>query len=141
MPQLKDKAVQALLLMIMYVFTTALVQFVGFLVSRLVHTQFPSTSVMTFLVLFLAAFGIAWPIAVFVTEWLIKRSGRKVEMLDAPRRPDARGADAPHAAIPIIGSGIPCAPTARHGAELCQHRAGYSAHQTLVMNQAQQAPP
>ena len=72
---------QALLLMIIYIFTTALVQFVGFLISRLVHLQFPSTSVMTFLVLFLAAFGLAWPIAVFVTEWLIVRSGRKVETL------------------------------------------------------------
>ena len=74
---------QALLLMIIYIVTTALVQFVGFLISRLVHLQFPSTSVMTFLVLFLAAFGIAWPIAVFVTEWMIKRSGRKVEVMDA----------------------------------------------------------
>jgi hypothetical protein len=75
--------VQALLLMIVYIFTTALVQFLGFLISRVVHLQFPSTSVMTFLVLFLAAFGLAWPVAVFVTEWLIKRSGRKVEVMDA----------------------------------------------------------
>jgi hypothetical protein len=75
--------VQALLLMIVYIFTTALVQFLGFLISRVVHLQFPSTSVMTFLVLFLAAFGLAWPIAVYVTEWLIKRSGRKVEVMDA----------------------------------------------------------
>ncbi len=74
---------QALLLMIVYIFTTALVQFLGFLISRVVHLQFPSTSVMTFLVLFLAAFGLAWPIAVYVTEWLIKRSGRKVEVMDA----------------------------------------------------------
>ncbi len=74
---------QALLLMTVYVFTTALMQVVGFLVSRLVHLQFPSTSVMTFLVLFLAAFGIAWPIAVFVTEWLIKRSGGKIEVMDS----------------------------------------------------------
>ncbi len=74
---------QALLLMIVYIFTTALVQFLGFLISRVVHLQFPSTSVMTFLVLFLAAFGLAWPVAVFVTEWLIKRSGRKVEVMDA----------------------------------------------------------
>ena len=69
--------------MTVYVFTTALMQVVGFLVSRLVHLQFPSTSVMTFLVLFLAAFGIAWPIAVFVTEWLIKRSGGKIEVMDS----------------------------------------------------------
>ena len=74
---------QALLLMIVYIFTTALVQFLGFLISRVVHLQFPSTSVMTFLVLFLAAFGLAWPISVYVTEWLIKRSGRKVEVMDA----------------------------------------------------------
>ena len=74
---------QALLLMIVYIFTTALVQFLGFLISRVVHLQFPSTSVMTFLVLFLAAFGLAWPVAVFITEWLIKRSGRKVEVMDA----------------------------------------------------------
>jgi hypothetical protein len=81
-PQLEDQAVQALLLMIIYILTTALLQLVGFLISRLVHLQFPSTSVMTFLVLFLAAFGIAWPVAVFVTEWLIKRSGGKVEVVD-----------------------------------------------------------
>jgi hypothetical protein len=73
------KAVQALLLMTVYVITTALVQFVGFVISRLVDLQFPAFSVMAFLVLFLAAFAIAWPIAVFVTEWLIVRSGRKVE--------------------------------------------------------------
>jgi hypothetical protein len=78
-----DQSVQALLLMIIYIFTTALVQFCGFLISRLVHLQFPSTSVMTFLVLFLAAFGLAWPVAVYITEWVIKRSGRKVETVDA----------------------------------------------------------
>lgn len=82
-PQLKDQAVQALLLMAVYVLTTVFMQFVGFLISRLVHLQFPSTSVMTFLMLFLAAFGIAWPIAVFIAEWLIKRSGREVEVVDA----------------------------------------------------------
>ena len=73
---------QALLLMTVYVFTTAIVQFVGFLISRLVHIQFPSASVMTFLLLFLAAFGLAWPIAVYITEWMIVRSGRKVETMD-----------------------------------------------------------
>jgi hypothetical protein len=69
--------------MIIYIFTTALVQFCGFLISRVVHTQFPNGSVMTFLVLFIVAFGLAWPVAVFITEWVIVRSGRKVEVMDA----------------------------------------------------------
>jgi len=38
---------------------------------------------MTFLVLFLVSFGVAWPIAVRVTEWLIVRAGRVVETRDA----------------------------------------------------------
>jgi hypothetical protein len=75
--------VQALLLMLVYVLTTIMVQFLGFLISRLVDLQYPAISVMTFLMLFLAAFGIAWPIAVYVTEWLIVRSGRTVETADA----------------------------------------------------------
>ena len=72
---------QALLLMVIYIFTTAMVQFCGFLISRLVHMQYPTASVMTFLVLFIAAFGLAWPVAVFITEWVILRSGRKVETI------------------------------------------------------------
>lgn len=73
---------QALLLMIIYILTTIVVQFCGFLVSRLVDLQYPALSVMVFLVLFLAAFGIAWPIAVYITERLIVRSGRVVETVD-----------------------------------------------------------
>jgi hypothetical protein len=34
---------------------------------------------MSFLILFMAAFGIAWPIAVRVAEFLIRRSGQVVE--------------------------------------------------------------
>jgi hypothetical protein len=75
--------VQALLLMFVYALTTIMVQFLGFLISRLVDLQYPALSVMTFLMLFLAAFGLAWPIAVYVTEWLIVRSGRAVETADA----------------------------------------------------------
>lgn len=74
---------QALLLLLIYIVTTAVVQFAGFLISRLVDMQYPAVSVMTFLVLFIAAFGLAWPIAVYVTEWLIVRSGRKIETSDA----------------------------------------------------------
>ena len=69
--------------MVVYIATTAVVQFAGFLISRLVDLHFQTISVMAFLMMFLAAFGIAWPIAALMTEWLITRSGRKVETLDA----------------------------------------------------------
>jgi len=75
--------VQALLLIMVYILTTVIAQFGGFLISRLVDVQFPAVSVMTFLVLFLVSFGVAWPIAVRVTEWLIVRAGRVVETRDA----------------------------------------------------------
>jgi hypothetical protein len=35
---------------------------------------------MTFLILFVGAFGLAWPIAVRITEWGIRRLGYVVEM-------------------------------------------------------------
>ena len=34
---------------------------------------------MTFLIVFFCAFAIAWPIAVHVAEWLIRRAGYKIE--------------------------------------------------------------
>jgi hypothetical protein len=34
---------------------------------------------MTFLILFLGAFGVAWPIAVRIAEFLIRRAGYTVE--------------------------------------------------------------
>jgi len=71
--------VQALTLMVVYVLTLISVQFAGFLVSRLVDLQFPTLGLMTFLVLFIGAFGIAWPIAVRVAEWLIRSRGYAVE--------------------------------------------------------------
>jgi len=75
--------VQALTLLIVYVLTTITVQFAGFLVSRLVDYQFPTLGLMTFLVLYLGAFGIAWPIAVRIAEWAIRRAGHKIEQADA----------------------------------------------------------
>jgi len=71
--------VQALTLMSVYVVTLISLQVVGFLISRMVDLQYPAISVMAFLVLFLAAFGIAWPISVAIAEWLIRRSGGVVE--------------------------------------------------------------
>ena len=70
---------QAMALMIVYVLTAFVLQFIGFLISRLVDYEWPTAGLMTFLVLFLAAYGFAWPIAVWITEWLIVKTGHKVE--------------------------------------------------------------
>ena len=74
---------QALALMTVYILTTITVQFAGLVVSRLVDYQFPTLGLMTFLVLYLGAFGIAWPIAVRIAEWAIRRSGHQIEKADA----------------------------------------------------------
>lgn len=66
---------QSLVLMVIYVLTTVMVQFVGFLISRLIDYEWPTLGLTTFLLLFLGAFGIAWPIAVRVAEWLIRSRG------------------------------------------------------------------
>ena len=73
---------QAAALMAIYIVTAAVVQFVGFLISRLIDYQWPAAGLLTFLVLFLAAYGIAWPIAVWIREWAIVKLGYKVEKAD-----------------------------------------------------------
>jgi len=91
------EAMQALTLMIVYVLTTAMVQLIGFMISRVVDYEYPTLGLMTFLVLFLGAFGLAWPIAVQIAQWLIRRSGHVVETeqsggdarRDVPRKPVA----------------------------------------------------
>ena len=70
---------QALTLMVVYALTTITLQFLGFIISRLVDYEWPTLGLMSFLVLFMAAFGVAWPIAVRVAEFLIRRSGHAVE--------------------------------------------------------------
>ncbi len=70
---------QAGILMIVYVLTVISVQLVGFLISRLVEYQWPTLGLTTFLLLFMAAFGIAWPLAVLIAESLIRRLGYVVE--------------------------------------------------------------
>jgi hypothetical protein len=65
--------------MIVYVLTTMTVQFIGFLVSRVIDYEWPTLGLMTFLILFLGAFGIAWPVAVRIAEFLIRRAGYVVE--------------------------------------------------------------
>jgi hypothetical protein len=76
---------QALTLMIVYVLTTASVQFIGFLISKLIDFKFPTFGLMTFLILFMAAFAIAWPIAVRIAEWIIRLRGYVVETQQSSR--------------------------------------------------------
>lgn len=76
---------QALTLMIVYVLTTGSVQFLGFLISKLIDYKFPTFGLMTFLLLFMAAFGIAWPIAVRLAEFLIRSRGLVVETQQSSR--------------------------------------------------------
>jgi hypothetical protein len=65
--------------MLTYVITTITAQAIGFLISRLVEYQFPTIGLMTFLILFFVAFGLAWPIAVRIAEGLIRWRGYVVE--------------------------------------------------------------
>ena len=70
---------QSLILMVTYLLATFAVQFLGFLISRLVDYEYPTLGLMTFLILFLGAFGLAWPIAVRIAEYLIRRAGYVVQ--------------------------------------------------------------
>jgi hypothetical protein len=70
---------QAATLLAVYVLTTISLQLIGFLISRLIDYNWPTLGLMTFLILFMAAFGLAWPIAVRLAEWLIRRAGYTVE--------------------------------------------------------------
>jgi len=71
--------VQSLILMLTFVLTTLTMQFLGFVVSRLVDYQWPTLGLMTFLILFMGAFFISWPIAVRIAEWVIRRAGYVLE--------------------------------------------------------------
>ena len=70
---------QAAILMGIYVLTTIAVQLIGFSISQIVAVEWPTAAVMTVLVLFLGAFGLAWPIAVRIAEWLIQKAGFELE--------------------------------------------------------------
>jgi hypothetical protein len=70
---------QAGALMIMYVLIAFVMQGIGFLISRMVDYEWPAAGLMTFLLLFMAAYGLAWPVAVWITEWGIRRAGYVVE--------------------------------------------------------------
>lgn len=57
-----------LFLILVYIITTIILQTIGFGISRAVDYQFPAAGLLTFLLLFMAAFYIAWPIAVRIFE-------------------------------------------------------------------------
>jgi uncharacterized membrane protein YqjE len=73
---------QATILMIVYLLTTMAVQMVGFAVSQMVEYEFPTLGLTTFILIFLAAFGLAWPLAVVIAEWLIEKLGYQLEKDD-----------------------------------------------------------
>ena len=70
---------QTVALLVVFVLTAATLQGAGFVISRVVDYQYPTLGLMTFLVLFISAFYLAWPIAVRLAEWLIRRAGYVVE--------------------------------------------------------------
>jgi hypothetical protein len=70
---------QAAILIAIYVLTAVALQAFGFVVSQAVDTQWPAASTLTFVILFMCAFGMAWPIAVRIAEALIRRAGYEVE--------------------------------------------------------------
>jgi hypothetical protein len=76
---------QAVILMVVYVLTTASVQFIGFLISKVVDYSYPTLGLMSFLILFIVSFGAGWPIAVIITEFLIRRAGFVVETKQSGR--------------------------------------------------------
>ena len=74
---------QGAILMGVYILVTVCVQGIGFLVSYAVQAEFPAAGLMTFLGIFLAAFGLAWPIAVRLTEWGIVKAGGTLPLTGA----------------------------------------------------------
>ena len=71
--------------MIVYVLTLISTQLLGLGISRLIDYQWPTLGLMTFLILFLAAFGIAWLPAVRIAEWIIRARGYVVETQQSGR--------------------------------------------------------
>jgi hypothetical protein len=70
---------QSAALMIVYILCTIVVQAIGFGISRIVDIQWPAAGLTTFLVIFLLAFGVAWPLALRITEWGIRKAGHEVD--------------------------------------------------------------
>ena len=70
---------QSVTLLVTFVLTAIVLQAIGFGISRMVDYQYPALGLMTFLILFIGAYFLAWPVAVRIAEWLIRRAGYVVE--------------------------------------------------------------
>jgi hypothetical protein len=57
----------AILLVGTYLFVVVILQALGFGISKLADYADPAWSLLVFLVLFISAFGLAWPVAVRLT--------------------------------------------------------------------------
>lgn len=55
-------------LIAIYIGVAVVIQGIGFLISQAVDYEFPTAGLLTFLILFISAFWIAWPIAVRIFE-------------------------------------------------------------------------
>jgi len=73
----------AILLLLTYIFVVMVLQALGFGVSKLVDYINPASSLLVFLVLFIAAFGFAWPIAVRLTEPKSMKDALKIDLKHA----------------------------------------------------------
>jgi uncharacterized membrane protein YbhN (UPF0104 family) len=51
-----------------YIVISVIIQGIGFLISEAVDYEFPTAGLLTFLILFISAFWLAWPIAVRIFE-------------------------------------------------------------------------
>ncbi|MBX9828916.1 MAG: hypothetical protein K2Y27_28490 [Xanthobacteraceae bacterium] len=70
---------QSAFVMLVYILTAIVVQAIGFGISQIIAVQWPQASLLTFLMIFMAAFGVAWPIAVRIGEWGIRKAGYEVD--------------------------------------------------------------
>lgn len=66
-----------LVLLAIYVVVIITLQVVSFFISQMIGYFNPAISLMTFLVLFMAMFWVAWPVAYRVTAWLIPETERE----------------------------------------------------------------
>ena len=76
----------AAVLIIVYIGTTIVFQAIGFAISRAIDYQFPAVGLLSFLILFIASFYLAWPVAVRIFDkvWGDRpRRGEDVETREA----------------------------------------------------------
>jgi hypothetical protein len=96
------------LLIAIYLVVTMIVQGIGFLISRAVDYQWPEAGLLAFLMMFMGAFYLSWPIATKAFDWFwgdrplrgedeetrtARVAGKPLvnqRELDGPRRPDGK---------------------------------------------------